>query len=220
MRLLFSSLVFLFAATASAQESRYGIQVETGVHATPTFALDFIYDVHPGAQARGDFAIAFVQRQGDFDISLRFAYANYEGSEGGDLFLGKGDNPALTEVVDNTLSISSLDFAFIGSRPIQDKLSFTYSGGLGIGKLNGTIVRTDTVVDSSAPGGRSRCPAFNPAIGCAEIAVVDDRVPSIVPVLNLLFGGRYALRDNVDVNVQVGWRTISVFGGMGVSVFF
>lgn len=204
------------------EKVQYGIGFRGRGHAIPPFALGLFYDEHPELTPREAFGFELIRRKENIDLKLSFEYANYKGSPEGDFFLNAGDNIEETEVVDNNLELFSADFSVIGNLKITSWFWFTYGAGLGAGLVRGELLRTDTFApDPANPEVRQRCAGLqNPAANCLEVNVPEDRIPPVVPVLNMLLGMRFDLSNNVSFRVEGGLRTVSAFAGAGFDFVF
>jgi hypothetical protein len=235
-RLCFSSLIALLALAAPAfaqdepadvpeepkKDIRYGIGIRGRGHAVPPFGLGLFYDVHPTFKdvLRESFGAELIRRKGDVDLKLSFEYANYKGSPDGDLFLNRGDDVSQTEIIDNSIEFFSADFSVIGSSEISRTFRIIYGGGLGAGLVKGQLVRTDTfTIDPNDPAARGRCTAVD-GLECQEINLVEDRVPPVAPVLNMLLGARLDFSENVSWRLEGGFRGLSIFAGTGFDFVF
>jgi hypothetical protein len=209
----------------SEPPSRFGVGVRARVHGLPSLALDLFYDQHPGLldTAQESLGIELIRRKGSIDLRISFDYSNYSGSDGdGDVFLAKGDDIGQLEFVKSSLQLFSADLSAIGSAQITSWMHFTYGAGLGLGLIRGELVRTDTFApDPNDPATRRRCNAVgDPDINCLEVDFVEDSVPPVFPVLNMLLGMRFDLSKNVALRAEGGLRGLSVFAGSGLDFIF
>lgn len=213
------------ADVAVEPKGRFGLGVRGRVHGLPSLALDLFYDQHPSLRdtARESFGLELIRRKGPVDVKFSFDYTNYTGSDGdGDAFLGKGDDINDLEFVKSSLQLLSVDVSVVGSAEIASWMHFIYGAGLGVGLIRGELVRTDSFApDPNDPTTRQPCNGVNdPNINCQEVNLVEDSVPPVFPVLNMLLGMRFDLSKNVSMRLEGGLRGLSTYAGTGFDFVF
>jgi opacity protein-like surface antigen len=208
-----------------SEKLHWGVGVRGGARAVPSVGLDLVYDIHPSLKDTlgTSFGLEFIRRKGEVDLRLGFSFEDYTGTDGdGDQFLQKGDAAKDIEFVKNSLQILSVDINVLGSTEITDWWHLLYGAGIGVGVVRGDLLRTDTFApDATDQNTRRPCTAPGvPDINCLEIDVVEDSVPPVIPVLNMLLGMRFDFSKNVSLRLEGGLRTLSVYTGAGFDFVF
>lgn len=160
-----------------------------------------------------------IRRKGNLDIVFGLEYANISPSNG--LYLEKGKNPSLMTdqpdfVTFDNFSMISLDGTFIWHSDLADWVQFRYGAGIGIGFLLGDIKKQKGSCSSTTTVDQLDDPhACDPVSTTVRLA---DK-PPVVPIVNLLLGLRFKLKDMLSLNVEVGFRDV-FFTGVSLGYFF
>jgi hypothetical protein len=159
---------------------------------------------HPG------FGLELNRRRGNFELVLGLEYENVSPKDG--YYLEKGDDGISPGETPDFINFDGLawftaDLAFVFHSPINDKVSFRYGAGFGLGLVLGDVLQTDSVctgrdiqnecVKDTSPGAQIDDPAD---------------IPPVFPVVDLLAGFQFKPTPKMTVNLEAGLRTLFFFG--------
>lgn len=184
----------------------------------PTAVLNLFLD-HSTSMNSVSFGGEVIRRKGNLDIVFGLEYANISPSNG--LYLEKGKNPSLMTdqpdyVTFDNFSMVSVDGTFIWHSDLTDIIQFRYGAGIGIGFLLGDIKKQKASCSSTTTVNQLDDPhACDPVSTTVRIS---DK-PPVVPIVNLLLGLRFKLKDLVSINVEAGFRDV-FFTGVSLGYFF
>lgn len=183
--------------------------------------------------------IEFFRRSGNLDVVMGLAYQSLSPNAGN--WLGKNDNPAQdTDYVQfDGLAAWSFDVAFIMHTEFTRHVGIHYGGGVGIGVINGQVLRTSNGSPGcvSSPGDPSRCFPVVCAQGpCTEDELrgteprgndnylnpsrfADGHVPTAYPIINIVTGLDVHLPDvkGLAIKFDVGYFFPYFFFGPSVA---
>lgn len=174
----------------------------------------FLEDVPSGVSQLG-FGLQLVRRKGNFDITVGLDYHSVEPEEG--LYLEKGDTPGVRgenpdEVEFEGLALVGLDVSFIWHQPFGDKFALRYGAGIGLGFVLGEIYQTDT--NCAVMGDIDSC-TMDPTAPREK----QEDVPPVVPIVNVLLGGRFNVVEQLSLDFELGFRDL-FYVGVGSTYFF
>ena len=189
-----------------------------GVLFIPTFFLDaFFFDKSTGV-INGTWTAEYIIRTNptfEYVIGLGYNRLSYGG---GGRFLEKGDDVWEAEEIQNSLSALVLDVHFVKLVPLTPGMKIILGGGVGIGVMLGKLVRTDTVdgvtlcqsATSDAPLHKD-CQLHLGLSADEDIKDKDnpsgrkeDRVPPVIPLVDLLVGFLFQFNPRWDLRIQGG----------------
>ncbi len=184
----------------------------------------------------------FFRRKGDLDVVIGFAYQGMSPASGN--WLGAGENPATkTDYVQfRSLSMWSIDAAFVWRTKFNEYTGMHYGGGLGLGIMSGKMLRTSngTPGCASDPGNEAACYPIVCASGpCTEQELrntegpgtdastsphrfKDGNVPGAIPILNIMAGFDLNFPEvpGLDIRLlEIGFYN-AFFAGMGIGYVF
>jgi len=203
---------------------RWGVGARLRYVFVPQGVLNLFLD-HSTSMNSVGFGAEVVGRKGDFDIVFGLEYDGASPSDG--LYQDKGDDagncdtntdecPDYTEF--DGLGVIALDASFIWHAKITDKIQFRYGAGIGIGIVTGTMYQTKRL----CPGVTSNDDLDNPDACNGDIIEArheSEDVPPVVPIINVLLGARFAISEDISLNVETGFRDV-FYLGMGADYFF
>lgn len=236
-------LLLLFVAPASAQyvdrndDIRFDTPVKNQFYLAPrirailipSWILGAWYEEHAthwDDRANLAYGMEFVWRKvGAYEIGAAVEYADLSMPSG--FWLEKGDSPEQADYTEIDLKLVSLVASGYWYWDVQPWLSPYVGGGLGLGIVLGDITRYDPVPGTScerALGGSNpfapdACfgPDGKPDPSAIDLAnkKIEDRVPSIVPVLNLTGGLRFNIHEHFIAKMEVGFYNY-LFAGLSL----
>ncbi len=200
-------------------DSRWGFGPRVRYLFLPQSVLELFLD---HATSLSSFSIGgeLSYRLDTLDIVVSLDYSNGDAEDG--LYLEKGDNantvegaPDFTEF--DGFGLLSVDITFLWHLALHDRVALRGGLGLGAGLVLGEIYQTDTVcVGIDDPSQLDDPNACTKTPGTRK---VDEDVPGVIPVVNLLLGLRFKVTPDLTVNVEGGFRN-AFFFGVGGGYFF
>jgi hypothetical protein len=211
----------------------YGIGVRARGVTTPSFMLDLFFDHHTGTINSAGFGLELIRRKRNLDIVLSVERASHNGKNG--VWLDAGSDPGTADWVEfENFAFLSTDVSFIWHRPFSKFFALRYGAGLGVGFINGEMIRQDasgcTSSNLADPSGCRPAGANCDANGCTASSVksvrstnnpkINDGVPPVLPTINVLFGGRISISPHFTINLETGFHDFAFFGGVGTDYLF
>ena len=203
----------------------------------PDFVLRLFFDEHSSHWSEGQRNLSyggeFVWRRGDdFELGIGIDYAELSMPEG--FFLETGDEPRSADWTSIDMQVLSVVFSAYWFWDLQPWLSPYIGGGIGPGFIFGDVIRYQP--DRQSPcyqnlGTGGTGIAFTPP-EClrpdgqpSEDAIdfdnpeFEDRVPPVVPIVNLTLGLRFNMGDYAVLKLEGGFYTY-FFAGAALGVQF
>jgi hypothetical protein len=210
----------------------YGIAARWRYIMVPGWFLDFFTQKNVPLYTAGSFALEGFRRKVDKDdpnrtweLAVGVGYQNMSPPDG--YWLGKGKDPAQDAdmVQARSLSLITMDAAFISRQYFNPYFGIHYGAGLGLGIVRGKILRTSAQYNPSnktytvQSGGTEICHAnatcnetqLNQTEGQADGGpsqphrFQETSVPGALPIINLLIGldGRVPLPNNQSLEFRL-----------------
>lgn len=142
------------------KQHAHGLVVRGAALFIPEFFLTgLFFDEAPGV-TNGGFGLAYALKTDEsftFVFGVGYHFLNFiDGrTTAGDpiphVFLNKGDQSYQREFVKNTLSYLAFDVRFLKSFRVHPRFHILVGGGIGLGVVFGSVVRTDTTIDGYSP---------------------------------------------------------------------
>lgn len=196
----------------------YGLGVRLRTVYVPKFALELFVEEASGSVFRPGFGLEFSRRKGNFELVLGVEYENLSPRDG--FWLGNDSDPNVPEEAPDfyefdNFSWVAADLAFLWGAPINDKLSFRYGFGLGIGVVLGEVLQTDSTCAPGTDDIQVDCMANRSG------EQVDDPadLPPVLPVVDLLAGLQWKPAEKVTINFETGFRS-AAFLGLSTNFYF
>lgn len=184
----------------------------------PSYILDWFGDYPSGED--GPFMVnpaagaSFTVRKNSFDIIASIWWAGYMSREF--LYAETGEAQTDPEFIDNSLSLFLFTVDFMMSYDITPWFALEYGGGLGLGIVLGEVRRTEAMasgggwVPCTSPGSSGYCESTSGDDDTrGYYNDLEDRVPPVIPWVNILLGARFKVHKNVSINIDgglgVGW---------------
>jgi len=187
---------------------RWGAGVRLRWVFMPTAVMNLFLD-HSTPMSSVGFGAQAIRRKGNFDIAFGLEYENVSPSNG--YYVESGGNPALPEdndfVTFDGLAVLGLDASFIWHAPIAKRVDFRYGAGIGIGFVFGDIYQADA--SCTGPDLSAGSPTCTHVMG---LGPKSNDVPPVVPIVNVLLGTRIKVNDQINVNVEGGFRDVFYLG--------
>jgi hypothetical protein len=189
----------------------YGIGLRLrGVFEPKAIIELFLEEAASGVFSPG-FGLELNRRRGNFELVLGFEYENVSPDNG--FYLEKGDDPVVAGEAPDYVKFDGLawftaDLAFIFHSPINDKVSFRYGAGFGLGIVLGDALQTDSTCTSRDI--QNDCTPLPEGPGVQYKDPAD--LPPVFPVVDLLAGFQFKPTPKMTINIEGGLRTLFFFG--------
>ena len=196
-----------------------GAQLGLGVRVRQVHVLEsmlelFFGDV-PGSTSHIGFGAELIRQKGNFALTLGIEYEQLSAAEG--LWLEKGEenelDPDFVEFDD--FAWIAADVNFIWRSDLTSMFSIRYGVGLGVGLILGEVLRTDHRC-ASAELSLDNCPVD----ADGRMRFVEDDIPPVFPVVNMIVGAQFRPIANLAVNLEGGIRSVTPFVGTSVAYLF
>lgn len=205
--------------------------------AFPDLFLGLFFDEHASHWSRGQrnfsYGGEFVWRRGlDLELGLAIDYADLTMPE--DFWLEAGDGAQSADWTEIDMQLLSVVFSAYWFWNVQPWLTPYLGGGIGPGFLLGDVVRYEPNRQSGCYSdlgygngdlGFTDPNCLRPDGQPSENAVdydnpnIDDRIPSVVPIIHLSAGLRFNLDDYAVLKLEAGFYTY-LFAGASLGVHF
>lgn len=237
---VFFGLLFLLLSVSAVQaeakyENKYALGVRGGLLFVPEAVLTgLFFDEADGTMNYGGGIEFIIQAADTFEYQIGLSYHDYrfnpttvDNTDGKVYhpFLSKGDNILKREFIDNTLSYLALDVRFMKFFPMHPKVRWMLGGGIGAALMFGKLLRTITEYDEKGSsdedvqrenykkwkeGGRQNT---EKALGSRATinSFAENRVPLVVPVLEVLTGIDFFVHKHFDFRFIFGFGFPRVF---------
>ncbi|RAL20293.1 hypothetical protein DL240_18105 [Lujinxingia litoralis] len=199
--------------------------------AVPGFMLGLFFEEHPTHWSEGvsnmSYGAEFVWRKDRrYELSVAFDYADLSMPEA--FWQEKGDSAQQADWTEIDMQVASLVFSAYWYWDVQKWFAPFVGGGLGPGFILGDIVRYEP---------RRNSPCYNNLGGATEAFTppecltadgrpdpnaidfdnpeVEDRVPPVVPIINVSGGMRFTIADHAVLKLEAGFYTY-VFAGLSI----
>jgi hypothetical protein len=227
----------LLAVNPAQAEGKYENKFALGVRGGALFVPEAIltglfFDEADGTINFGGGIEFIIQAADTFEYQIGLTYHDYkffpttvDNSDGKVYhpFLSKGDSIFKREYIDNTLSYLALDVRFMKFFPMHPKVRWMLGGGIGAALLFGKLLRTKTNYSGTLDedeqrenyqkwkeGGRQKT---QKSLGSTpqNNSFAEDRVPIVVPVLEVLTGIDFFVHKHFDFRLLFGFGFPRVF---------
>lgn len=187
----------------------------------PTW-LQNLFVQHSMPMNSAGFGLEAVRRKGNFDIVFGLEYETIAPQEGYYLDNGYSSGPITAADLDyvtfDGLALIGLDVNFLWHAEINPMFSIRYGGGLGVGIVLGDVLQETAECPSGPPISELDDP--NTTLCTHDgVPVVSADVPPAVPIVNILLGLRIKITEEINLNIEGGFRDMLFLGG-GVNYFF
>lgn len=186
----------------------------------PGFLLGAFLDQHGSHWAEGhsnmSYGAEFVWRRGD-DFELGFAVDHADLSMPGAFWLEKNKDPQKADWTVVDLQLLSVVFSAYWFWNIQPWFAPYVGGGIGPGFMMGNVTYYQPDRSHLCYTDLGRDPAFAPP-GCflpngdpdpeainLDTPEIEDRIPSVIPILNLTAGARFTIADHLVLKLEAGF---------------
>jgi hypothetical protein len=198
------------------KEAEYGLGLRVRGVFEPAFMMNlFVEEQTSGGVFSPGFGFELMRRRENFELVLGFEYENVSPSDG--YWLEKGDDGVSAGQYPDFIDFDGLawvtaDLAFLFNSPINEKLTFRYGAGFGLGLVLGEVRQTDQVCSST--DFEESC--MN-AMGGQQNDEAD--LPPVFPVVDLILGLQYRPTPKMTIIFEGGLRTLFFFG-VSVGYYF
>lgn len=211
----------------------YGVDLRIRNVRMPTGLLELFVNHAADGSSNTGIGVDFIRRRGDVELALGFEYEHINIGEGvyiekgksvpgdpADYILSPEDSPDGTN-----FGWFTIEFNFIGHKPINQYVSFRYGGGAGLGILTGGLYRWDVACAGGAtndnpnpgcipgdhiPSGTGH--TSDDSSGAPEGTPVKYDLPPVFPVINAFVGFQFHPFDKAVINIEGGIRTLPFIG--------
>lgn len=198
---------------ASAETPRYGAGLRFRYIFVPKGFIELFTEEAPSGLGEPGFAVDFVRRKGDFELTLGLGYDRIRTDDG--LWLEKGDQPP-AEAPDfvryDGLGWITAEALFMWNYALHDKFALRYGAGVGLGVIIGDALQTDTTCTGSSTA------TCTPITAGGQVDDPADIFP-VWPVISVRGGAQIRPTPELAINIDLGLRTVP-FVGFGVSYLF
>jgi hypothetical protein len=198
---------------AKVAAAEYGVGVRVRTIYVPKFLLELFVEKASSGVFKPGFGLEVSRRKGNFELVIGAEYENVSPDDG--FWLDKGDDPNVPEEAPDYLEFDNLswvtaDVAFLFNAAFNDRLSFRYGAGLGIGVVIGEVLQTD----STCVAGTGEDDIEENCMENPNGEQVNDPadLPPVFPVVNLIMGLQFRPIDKLTINLETGIRTVGFFG--------
>ena len=211
----------------------YGVDLRLRNERMPTGLLELFVNHAADGSSNTGIGVDFIRRKGTTEVALGFEFAHINIGEG--VYIEKGKTVP-TDPADYILSPEhspdntdfgwfTVEFNFIGHKPINQYVSFRYGGGAGLGFLIGGVYRWDVAcaagstnsnpnpgcIPDVVQGGTGK--TSNDSTGASESTPVKYDFPTpIFPVINAFVGFQFHPFDKAVINIEGGLHTLPYIG--------
>lgn len=200
----------------------------------PNFVLGIFWDEHSshwsGDQRNMSFGGEFVWRRGaDFELGVALDYADLSMPEA--FWLDSGENPQSADWTEVDMQIFSVVFSAYWFWDVQPWFTPFLGGGIGPGFILGDVVRYQPDRQSACYNNLGGNAGFTPP-ECFrpdgspdpdsidfDQADIEDRVPPVVPMVNLTAGTRFNIGDTFVLKLETGFYSY-FFAGAALGAQF
>lgn len=190
-------------------KAEYGVGLRLrGVFEPKAIIELFLEEAASGVFSPG-FGLELNRRRENFELVLGFEYENVSPDDG--FYLEKGDDPLTPGESPDFVEFDGLawftaDLAFVFHSPINEKVSFRYGAGFGLGLVLGEALQTDSICT-----GRDIQNDCAPNPSGAQVNDPAD-LPPVFPVVILLTGVQFKPTPKMTINLEGGLRSLFFFG--------
>ncbi len=184
----------------------------------PDFIFDAFLERHSSHWEDGPnlaYGLEFTLRKPTYDLVFAFEYADL--SQPDNWFLEKDDPARKADWTTFPLALTSLTIGIQWFYEISDVFGLYMGAGLGAGLVIGEVEKTDPSVEcigalgddknadrlDEAPCTVNGEPQLDQTPGSTE---VENRVPPVLPLINLYFGAQFTIYKNVVLKLDVGFN--------------
>ena len=208
--------------TAEDKQKKIGAEFGLGVRLrtiyVPKFMIELFYEEATSSVFKPGFGLEFSRRKGNFELVIGVEYENLSPDDG--FFLGKDDDPNVPEqapdyVEFDDFSWVAADVAFLFNAPLNERVSFRYGAGLGIGLVLGEVRQTDSTCAPGTDDIQTDCMRNPNAMQVDEEA----DLPPVLPVVDLLAGLQFRPAEKLTINVEAGLRSVAFLGLSSILYF-
>lgn len=190
------------------EKPEYGMGLRLRGVFEPKGVIELFIEEASGGVFSPGFGVEFLRRKGNFELVLGLEYENVSPPDGhwlekGDDGVSPGQYPDYVEF--DGLAWFTADLAFMFHNPINDKVSFRYGAGFGLGIVLGEVLQTDQICT-----GRD----FDSQCTDDTTGQINDEadIPPVFPVIDLILGVQFKPTKKMTVNLEGGLRTLFFFG--------
>ncbi len=208
------------AAAEAANKARYGVALRLRNVRLPKALLEVFVESVPGGISSFGYGLEFVRKKGEFEISLGIEHESLNGANG--LWLDKGDTIPQDEVdwvQYHNFAWTSADMTFVWHTPVHKMFAIRYGAGVGLAVIHGEVWRSDYVCGTDVLATPEDGGACVPKPNAEHVNDPEDKIPPVFPILNLLVGGQLRPIDKLEINFEVGFRSL-LYYGTTISYFF
>lgn len=211
-----------------SSDNEYQIVGRTRAVGIPNFMLGAFYDQHSAnwrdGQTNFGYGLEFVYRKVDaFELSAAVEYADLSMPE--DMWLEAGKRDRKADRVQFDMGLASLVFSGYYYWDVTQWFSPYVGGGLGAAMVLGDVTKFDPVGScrggigtGGAPGGGfggEQCYNDDGSFDDSQFedGEVEDRIPAVVPMVNVTTGTRFNIGEHGVVKLEFGFYNY-LFAGL------